>query len=176
MPDARKKPCRICRRWFRPDVRVGDRQRVCSRPECQQVRRRKSQASWRARNPGYAIAYRITQRNQDEGVEPLRTPPPLNKLPWDLAKDQFKGQGADFIGVMSTLILRAAKDQFQAYLIDSKGLSGTLPPKPEKTRPTPAHTGTRADAATGISSTGPPPGKPSGAASGTPAAADCLAR
>ena len=177
MPDARKRPCRICRRWFRPDVRVGNRQRACGDPDCQKARRQRTQASWRARNPGYAAAHRITQRNQDKAAQSLRVPPPLNQLPWDLAKDQFGGQGADFIGAMGTLILRAAKDQFQAYLIDSKGLSGTLPPTPEKTRSAPAHTGTGAtpDAATGVSSTGPPPGVAPGPASGTPVAADRLA-
>ena len=93
MPDARKRPCRICRRWFRPDVRVGDRQRACGEPDCQRARRQKTQAGWRARNPGYATAHRITQRNQDKSTEPVRTPSPLNRLPWDLAKDQFGGQG-----------------------------------------------------------------------------------
>jgi len=104
MPDARKKPCRICRRWFRPDNRVGDRQRACGRPDCQRARRQKTQARWRCRNAGYATAHRIAQRNLDKAAEPVRTPPPLNQLPWDLAKDQFGGQGADFIGVMSALL------------------------------------------------------------------------
>ena len=134
-------------------------------------------ADWRARNPGYSTAHRITQRNQDKDAEPLRTPPPLNRLPWDLAKDQFRGQGSDFIGVLGTLILRTAKDQFKTYIPDPKGLAGTLPAQPEKTRSVPAHTEPRAapDAASGISSTGQPAGKPPGAASGTPAAADRIA-
>ena len=133
MPDARKKPCRICRRWFRPDKRVGNRQRACGKPDCQKARRQQTQASWRARNPGYATAHRIGRRNLDEDAAPVRTLPPLNRLPWDLAKDQFGGQGADFIGVIGTLILREAKDQFRSYLADSKWLGGTLPPAPEKT-------------------------------------------
>src|SRR3954453_13336227 len=168
MPDARKRPCRICRRWFRPDVRVGDRQRACGEPDCQRTRRQKTQAGWRARNPGYAIAHRITQRNQDKSTEPVRTPSPLNRLPWDLAKDQFGGQGADFIGVLGTLLLRTAKDQFQGYPFDATGLSGALPRQPEKTRAAPAHT--VADA-TGVPSTGPPPGEPPGTASGASASA-----
>ena len=167
MPDARKRPCRICRRWFRPDVRVGDRQRTCGEPDCQRTRRQKTQASWRARNPGYATAHRITQRNQDQSAEPLRTPSPLNRLPWDLAKDQFGGQGADFIGVLGTLLLRTAKDQFQAYPFDFTGFSGALPRHPEKTRAAPAHTEARADA-TGVSPTGPPPGTPPGTTPGAP--------
>lgn len=176
MADARKRPCRICRRWFRPDNRVGDRQRACGKAGCQEARRQKTQASWRARNPGYATAHRIVHRNQDETAEPLRTPPPLNRLPWDLAKDQFGGQGTDFIGVLGTLMLRTAKDQFKAYLSDPQRLGGTLPSRPEKTRSEPAHTEPRVapDAATGVSSTGPPPGKPPGPASGTSAAIDCI--
>ncbi len=39
MPEARKRPCSICRRWFRPDPRVGDRQHACTKPECQTARR-----------------------------------------------------------------------------------------------------------------------------------------
>ena len=53
MLKVRKKPCRVCRRWFQPDPRVGDRQRVCGKPECQTARRQKTQADWRKRNPDY---------------------------------------------------------------------------------------------------------------------------
>jgi len=113
MPRTRKPPCRTCLRWFYPDPRPGDRQRTCGKPECQTVRRKKTQANWRAQNPSYAAAYRINQRhpNPDSEPEPLRVPPPLHQLPWDLAKEEFGGKGADFIAVMSILLLRAAKDQ-----------------------------------------------------------------
>ena len=180
MPNARKKPCRICRLWFLPDARVGGRQRACGKPECQKSRRHKTQANWRERNPSYAAAYRLDQRHQPDvavAPEPLRVPPPLNKLPWDLAKDQFGGKGADFIGVMGTLILRAAKDQTKAQPVDSRSLSGTLPPTPEKTRSEPAHTEPRAatpDAATGVSSTRPPPGRSPGPSPGPSAPATGL--
>jgi len=157
MPEARKRPCRICRRWFRPDPRVGERQHACGKPECQSARRQKTQASWRRRNPEYATAYRIEQRAaQQEPAEPLRMPAPLNQLPWDLAKDQFRSQGADFIGVMSTLLLRTAKDQFRTYVPDPTRVSGTLPRLPEKTRGGFPHTETRAgEDAIGVSPIGP---------------------
>ena len=83
------------------------------------MHRQKTQARWRRRNPGYAIAYRIDQRAaQTETPRVLRLPAPLNQLPWEFAKDQFGAQGADFIGVMGALMVRTAKDQFRAYLID----------------------------------------------------------
>ncbi len=59
--------------------------------------------------------------------EPLRVAAPLSRLPWDIAKDQFGVQGADFLGVMSTLLMRSAKDQFRSYVIDPARLPGTLP-------------------------------------------------
>ena len=178
MPEARKRPCTICRRWFRPDPRIGVRQRACGRPECQTARRSKTQAGWRIRNPGYAAAYRIEQRAiaADPPAEPLRMPPPLNQLPWDLAKDQFGTEGADFIGVLGGVLLRAAKDQFLAYISDSMKLSGTLPVPPEKTSPDFVHTEARTDGhATGISPTGAAMGAPAGARAAPAATVDGLA-
>src|SRR6266481_7668627 len=155
MPAPRKRPCSICRRWFRPDARVGDRQHACGKAECQSRRRQKTQASWHHRNLGYAMAYRIDQRAaQTQPVaEPLRLPAPLNQLPWEFAKDQFGPQGADFIGVMGALMVRTAKDEFRAYLIDPTRLSGTVPPSPQKTSPGLGHSEPAGDDATGVSPT-----------------------
>jgi hypothetical protein len=110
MPDAAKRPCRICRRWFLPDIRVGGRQRVCGRPECQATRRKQNNASWLARNPGYFVALRIQAR---AAPEPVRLPSPLSKLPWDLAQEEFGTKGADFIGAMGKVLLESAKDQLE---------------------------------------------------------------
>jgi hypothetical protein len=128
MPAARKRPCCVCRRWFRPDNRVGSRQRACSKPACQASRRRKRQAAWRARNPDYFAGRRIQARMAvDPPPEPLRLPSPLNRLPWDIAQSEFGVQGADFIGVMGTLLLHSAQFQMKSYHIDSKEDPATLP-------------------------------------------------
>jgi hypothetical protein len=158
MPAPRKRPCSICHHWFRPNPRVGSRQRVCSRPECQSARRKKTQANWRAKNPEYAAGYRIQQRSaQEQPPEPLRLPAPLGQLPWDLAKDQFGQKGTDFIGVMGSLLVRSAKDQFRAYLVDPTRFSSPLPLPLEKTRSRLPHTETRrrtaSHYATGVSPT-----------------------
>ena len=116
MPEARKRPCTN----LPPVVPTGSASRspttgLSGKPDCQTARRQKTQASWRSRNPGYTIAWRIDQRatQAPQPPEPLRLPAPLNQLPWDFAKDQFGAQGADFIGVMGALILRTAKDQIR---------------------------------------------------------------
>jgi hypothetical protein len=158
MADARKRPCSICRYWFRPDARVGDRQHACRKPGCQTARRKRTQSKWRARNPDYATGYRIEQRAaQPQPPEALRLPVPLSRLPWDLAKDEFGVKGADFIGVMGTLLLRSAKDQFQAYVVDSQRVSGTLPTSAAKDQlPLAAYLNPDGHA-TGVSPTRPAP-------------------
>src|SRR5215472_9151612 len=129
MADAPKRPCCICRRWFRPNPRVGMRQRACGQPDCQTARRTQTQKSWRDRNPDYFIGRRIQERgHRDQPPEPLRLPAPLSRLPWDIAQDQFGVQGADFIGVMGALLLQATQDQFRAYRLDSKAVADTLLP------------------------------------------------
>lgn len=134
MPDSAKKPCCICRIWFRPNVRLGKKQRTCGRTECQQALKKKRLAKWRARNPDYFIARRIQERcNRERTPEPLRLPPPLSNLPWDIAQDEFGVKGADFIGTMSSVMLRAAKTQICREVVDSTRDPGRLPPLLAKT-------------------------------------------
>lgn len=48
---ARRKPCRICRKWFSPSPFAGERQKVCSDPACQRERHRRSCEAGRRRKP-----------------------------------------------------------------------------------------------------------------------------
>src|SRR5262245_10689436 len=160
MPEARKRPCCVCRRWFRPDPRIGMRQRACSGAECQAVRRVQTQKSWRDRNPDYFMARRMQERgNQEQPPEPLRLPPPLSQLPWDIAQDQFGVQGADFIGVLGTLLLQAAQDQFKAHSLECTAVRDALQPIPAKDQIRPLREWVRVGKTgheAGVSSTGPP--------------------
>src|SRR6516162_6790967 len=133
MPAPLKRPCSVCRQWFRPDPRVGPRQHACSRAECQAARRKQTQAKWRARNPEYAAGYRIQQRAVEERApEPLRLPAPLGRLPWDLAKDEFGRKGSEFIALMGALLVRTAKDQFRPQVVESTTVPNRLPPPAAK--------------------------------------------
>lgn len=113
---CRRRPCRFCRRWFSPDVRVGERQRACSVPVCQERRRAATQASWRGRNRDYAAAWRIQRRREQERPEPPRPLPPLDRLPWDIAQDEFKPAGAAFVAVLGRVLVTHAKDQIVAQV------------------------------------------------------------
>jgi hypothetical protein len=120
---AKKRPCQICRRWFGPDARVGERQRACSRRACQAKRRARTQAAWRARNPDYFRARRILERQRGEAegavAPPPRAPAPLDRLPWDLAQDEFGIQGAEFLAGFGRVLLAHAQDAMRLQPLDS---------------------------------------------------------
>jgi len=127
----KKRPCSICRRWFYPDRRVGERQRACSERSCQVARRARTQACWRRRNPDYFTARRLQLRrvSQEEGavLEPLQLPPPLSHLPWDMAQDEFGPVGTDFLGHLGQVLLRSGQDQRRSQVPVSIDEIGRLP-------------------------------------------------
>ena len=49
----KKRPCRVCRKWFTPNPRLRDRQRTCGDEECQRKWHAKKCAEWNRRNPAY---------------------------------------------------------------------------------------------------------------------------
>lgn len=76
--------------------------------------REKTQAAWRKRHPDYWAAWLIQQRStQERAPAPLRVPAPLDRLPWDLAKDEFGRQGADFLGIFGRLLVDVPKDEMR---------------------------------------------------------------
>ena len=119
----RKRPCRICCRWYFPSARQGDRQRVCSAEACQRERRRQTQARWRAENPEYFAARRLAKLPGREALSattsatalasvaaPSRVWAPLDRLPWDVAQDEFGAKGAEFIAVLGRVLVRVGQD------------------------------------------------------------------
>lgn len=95
----RKRPCSICRRWFLPDARVGDRQHACEREECQRERHRRADRGWHAANRDYDRDRRWRETIAAAKQEPSETPPtgnappPISGLPWDVVQDEMGIQG-----------------------------------------------------------------------------------
>lgn len=128
----------VCHKLFWPDRRVGDRQRACQAAGCQLERRRRTQASWRRRNPEYGLERRLRERAAAERASqeeerrakpagrvsaarrpaPLFVRHPLDRVPWSLAQDEIGVQATDFIVVTARLVLAAAKDQIGRQVIE----------------------------------------------------------
>jgi hypothetical protein len=50
---CRKRPCRICRRWFTPNPRLKDRQKTCGDAQCKKEWHRKKCSEWNKKNTDY---------------------------------------------------------------------------------------------------------------------------
>ena len=138
----KKRPCCICRKWFRPDPRVGDRQKACGKPECQGKRRQRTQSRWRSRNPDYFRARWLRERSRQaeeaaegrpaSGGEARRRPAPmraraeLRTIPWDVVQDEIGVQVTDTIGLLGKVLIEAMQDQRRSQHIDSVGDPSTL--------------------------------------------------
>ena len=125
---ASKKPCSVCRRWFRPDPRVGARHRACSEA-CSRERRQKTQAAWRRRNPDYFVARRLTERSREKRRDPPRVSGLWRRVPWDLVQSEFGTEGADLIGVVARVGQQVTQSEIGRYLVDKKSLTSRLPSK-----------------------------------------------
>lgn len=80
MPET--KPCRICRRWFRPDPRARSQQRVCSSEDCQRERRRRNAAAWRVEHAEQIEADRLRDKLRADPDPPAEVveADPLSKI------------------------------------------------------------------------------------------------
>lgn len=66
MPRVRRRRCVSCTTLFRPDPRVGPRQRTCGAPACQRQRHAASCRRWRRRNRA------VTRTHYPDYVAPAR--------------------------------------------------------------------------------------------------------
>lgn len=85
----RKRPCRVCRKWFEPHPRAGARQKVCGSPECQRERHRRACSAWHDRNPEYDRERRLRERirlDPEPGAK-RPAPNPLREVAWNQARD-----------------------------------------------------------------------------------------
>ena len=143
---AKAKPCSICRKWFRPDPRVGERQRACSK-DCSDELRRRTQAEWRRHNPEYFKERWLRERSRrakaaDEAVEKAREAltereppaveerperPPvirmsgeLRRLPWATVQSEIGVEMTDFIAVVATLLVRIMQSEIRKQVVENK--------------------------------------------------------
>lgn len=131
-PRAKTKPCSICRHWFTPSPRLGERQRTCG-PACSHKHERRRQAQWRRSNPGYAAqrradadVARIEQAGagqQASAMAKVLGPAPAfyRQVPWEVAKTVMGPQGLVLLAKFGRLAQRHAKTVMQLQVIEIKG-------------------------------------------------------
>ena len=64
-----KRPCRECKRWFMPDARPGDRQKICGNAAFKRECPRHKCADWNRKNAEYGKANAL-QRKIETAKDP----------------------------------------------------------------------------------------------------------
>jgi len=119
--NLRKRPCRICRRWFCPNPRQKDRQYTCGRAECRRERHRRNCADWHHRNPDYDRETRLRARLK-QGKEAGGYVEPSQGINWALARAAIGLANLVVIDEMSRVTLDLARDAISAQVLARKGV------------------------------------------------------
>ncbi len=113
----RKRPCKICRKWFAPHPRLSDRQKTCGTKECQKKWHAKKCAQWNRQHRAYFQAIYLSkklQAVQDQATE--KPPPQLHKstispkLPQDVIQEVISAQQLVIAEYLSQVLLRSVQE------------------------------------------------------------------
>ena len=120
---TRKRPCRICRKWFVPHPRVGDRQRVCGAGRCQSERHRRACEAWRRRQPEYDREDRLRRRLVKEPEASCAgglLADPLRGVDWTVARDAVGLQVAVTIEETARVVHQWARDAVRRQVVTTQ--------------------------------------------------------
>jgi len=123
----KKRPCRICRKWFAPHPRLGDRQKTCGAKECQQKWHAKKCAQWNQQHRAYFQAIYLSkklQAVQDQEVANIKPPPQLQKstifpkLPQEVIQEVISVQQLVIAEYLSQVLLRSIQEVIRVQHAD----------------------------------------------------------
>jgi hypothetical protein len=127
---ARKRPCSLCRKWFVPQRRAGDRQRVCSAERCQAERHRRACERWHERHPDYDREHRLRERVRRESGpgEPLGRDP-LAEVAWEAARDAVGMEVSVIVEETAKVLVSWARDAVHAQGTEiARKMAKVVPP------------------------------------------------
>lgn len=131
----RKRPCRICGKWFDPNPRLGERQKTCRATECQQRWHARKCAAWNLKNRSYFKEIYISRRLESfVGSSSCSTPSPSPAsrtrgnsrprraspmhLPQEVIQEVIGVKQLVIIEYIVRLLLRAVQEVIQSQPID----------------------------------------------------------
>jgi hypothetical protein len=131
----KKRPCRICGRWFNPNPRLGERQKTCGADECQQRWHAKKCAVWNRRNRSYFKEIYLRRRLEScTGGFPSPSPSPVSTsrtggsssppsvfpldLPREVIQEVMGGQHAVITGYILRLLMKEVQEVINAQHAD----------------------------------------------------------
>lgn len=94
-----RKRCEICKRWYRPDAKVKDRQRACRRKDCQRELHRRACSRYNARE---RIGNHVKQLSSRLKGDPKADPPPTPSTKYQTSRHRRAQQTGDGVSPATT--------------------------------------------------------------------------
>jgi hypothetical protein len=123
-----KRPCRVCKRWFKPDARLGDRQKTCGDAACKREWHRRKCAEWNEKNSEYAKTNALQRKIEAAKNRPASSGDSRSLLPQRYAKEVIEVQLVVILEYLGQQLLRRLQEAIKRQAIVNKGQSGLLPP------------------------------------------------
>ncbi len=142
---SRKRPCRICRKWFCPDPRVGERQKTCGNQDCQDKWHAKKCSEWNNKNTVYFREIYLTKKLAVAKADTAPANPPsppfkprtkkisyplsakYSQLPRNLIQEVIGVQPLVIIEYVSQLLLNPFQEETRRQLAEIKRELRQLP-------------------------------------------------
>jgi len=143
---SKKRPCRICQKWFMPHPRVGDRQKTCGDPECMRKWHAGKCGEWNRRNRNYVqenylsdrLALGVNEKEGSEGASAVATKSESHifasssasfpQLPRSLIKEVIGAQQFVIMEYIARQLFRSVQEVIKRQGYENTGDPSQLPP------------------------------------------------
>lgn len=129
----KKRPCKICRRWFRPHPRVRDDQKTCGKAECKKEWHRRKCAEWNNKNADYFKGIYLRRKinselNDETGHQKQKGSCTRFRLslPWQEIQEAMGVKQRVIIDYIIHLLIRHVQEAIKAQVIVNTGQMAQL--------------------------------------------------
>ena len=131
--DFKKRPCRVCRRWFMPHPRLKDRQMTCADPECKREWHRRKCAEWNSKNSDY-FKSNYLQKKLEAATPSEKTPKSLlpksrfkSGLPLEVVQEVISIQHMIILEYFGQLLFRRFQEVLKGQMVVNTKKASRLP-------------------------------------------------
>lgn len=138
----KKRPCRVCGKWYPPHPRLGDRQQTCGALECQRKWHARKCAEWNRKNRAYFKEIYLRGRLESFGSDPPAQSPSCSscrindlsrrtsplKLPQEVIQEVIDVKQLIIIEYVVRLLTRSVQEVIRTQLVEKQKGIRRLPP------------------------------------------------
>ena len=118
---SKKRPCKVCRRWFSPHPRAGDSQKTCARPQCKREWHRRMCFEWNRKNreyfKGIYLKNKMLAADEDKQNKSGKASHIYHlDLPWPEIQEEIGVKQVVIIEYIVQLLMRRFQEQIKLQL------------------------------------------------------------